>query len=95
MSTNPVTLPTPEELAEHFGGEWKPDPWDRSMIARFGGFELHLRLGFAASHFTFFVARARTLEFGFRAHGKDWKALGDKTLAELHREVALLPKGGQ
>lgn len=95
MSNYPVKLPTAAELAEHFGGEWKADPWDRTMIARFGGFELHLGIGFAHSHFTFFVARARTLDFGFRAHGKDWRALGDKILAELHREVALLPKGGQ
>lgn len=95
MSTEPVSLPTPEELAAHFGGEWKADPWNRSMIAHFGGLELHLALHFSQSHFTFFVARARTLEFGFRGHGKDWRALGDKILAELHREVALLPKGGQ
>ena len=96
MSTKPpVALPTPEELAAHFGGEWKPDPWGRSMMATFGRFELHLRLSLNEDHLTFFVARARTLDFGFRTDGRDWRAMGDRLLAELHREVALLPKGGQ
>jgi hypothetical protein len=94
MST-PVTLPSPEELTATFGGEWKPDPWGRSIMATFGRFELHLRLSHGEDHFTFFVARARTLDFGFRKDGRDWRAIGLSTLAEFHAEAALLPKGAK
>ena len=93
MSKPPVTLPTPAELAEAFGGEWKSDPWGRSMMASFGLFELHLRLAYEEAHFTFFVARSRTLEFGFRADGRDWRAIGQHTLATFHAAAAKLPKG--
>lgn len=92
MSKPPVALPSPDELAAAFGGEWKPDPWGRSMMATYGRFELHLRLSFAEDHFTFFIARARALDFGFRADGRDWLALGRSTLAAFHKEAALLPR---
>ena len=88
----PLTLPTPEELTAAFGGEWKPDPWGRSMVAAFGPFELHLRLGHDEATFAFFVAKSRALDFGFHAYGRDWHALATKVLRSFHEGVAHLPK---
>ena len=92
-SLEPLTLPTVEELEATFGGVWSPDPWGHSMIAIFGPFELHLRLDRSLTGYQFAIAKARGLDFGFRALGKDWRTIGLATLAAFHAGAAQLPKG--
>lgn len=92
-SLEPLTLPTVEELEATFGGQWSPDPWGHSMIATYGPFELHLRLDRSLTGYQFAIAKARGLDFGFRAFGKDWRVIMLSTLAAFHEGAGKLPKG--
>jgi hypothetical protein len=52
-----------------------------------------LRLDRSLTGYQFAIAKARGLDFGFRAFGKDWRTIGLATLAAFHAGAAQLPKG--